>query len=228
MSINNNTPVKTHLFNNVSRGNFLLKIDILTSAENFCEWEIIVKWVLRVKRVLNWVKIKSLIMKSFRWPYYEKIDSIIQVWFLLNVVKNICQYVYHKQISYNILINIKTVFDACDQMQLTLLLQEFIMYKAQSGQFIDKIFIKLNLMHTQIEEIDLIFTLNKRLQDIILQMTVNQKLYALSITLLESKQELSLQETIHVLKKAESKIRLTNESAIESVNYIMKIKCDNN
>ena len=192
MLINNNTPVKTYLFNNVSKDNSLLKIDILTGAENFHKWEIIVKWVLRVKRVLNWVKIKLLIMKSLRWPYYEKIDSIIQVWFLLNIIKNIHQYVYCKQTSYDILINIKTVFDASDQAQLTLLLQEFIMYKAQSGQFIDKIFIKLGLMRTQIEEIDSIFTLNERLQDIILQAAVVQKLYTLPIMLLESKQELSL------------------------------------
>ena len=132
MSINNDTPVKTHLFNNISKDNSLLKIDILISTENFHEWEITVKWVLRVKRVLNWVKIKLLAMKSLRWPYYEKIDSIIWVWFLLNIVKNICQYIYCKQTSYNILINIKTVFDASDQVQLTLLLQEFIMYKAWS------------------------------------------------------------------------------------------------
>ena len=46
--------------------------------------------------------------------------------------------------------------------------------------------------------------------------------------LLESKQKLGLQETICVLKKAESKIRLTNESAIESANYIMKTKCGDN
>ena len=43
MSINNDTPVETHLFNNISKGNSLLKIDILTGAENFCEWEITVE-----------------------------------------------------------------------------------------------------------------------------------------------------------------------------------------
>ena len=59
-------------------------------------------------------------------------------------------------------------------------------------------------------------------------MTVNQKLYALSIILLESKQKLSLQETICVLKKVKSKIRLTNKSVIESANYTAKIKYDDN
>ena len=83
-------------------------------------------------------------------------------------------------------------------------------------------------MCTQIKKIDSTFTLNKRLQDIILQMTVNQKLYAMSITLLESKQELSLQETICVLKKVKSKIRLTNKLAIELTNYTAKTKYDNN
>ena len=84
------------------------------------------------------------------------------------------------------------MFDASGQAQLTSLLQGFIMYKAQSGQSIDEIFIKLDLMHTQIKEIDLTFTLNERLQDIILWVNVDQKLYALPIALLESKQELSL------------------------------------
>ena len=37
MLINNNTSVETHLFNNISKDNSLLKIDILTDAENFCE-----------------------------------------------------------------------------------------------------------------------------------------------------------------------------------------------
>ena len=84
------------------------------------------------------------------------------------------------------------MFDASDQAQLTLLLQEFIIYKAQSEQSINEIFIKLDLMCTQIKKIDSTFTLNKRLQDIILQAAVNQKLYALPIMLLESKQKLSL------------------------------------
>ena len=120
------------------------------------------------------------------------------------------------------------MFDASDQAQLTLLLQGFIMYKAQSEQSINEIFIKLGLMHTQIEEIDSTFALDERLQDIVLWAAVDQKLYTLPIVLLESKQELGLQETICVLKKVKSKIRLTNKSAIESANYTAKVKCDDN
>ena len=37
MLINNDTPAETHLFNNVSKDNSLLKKDILISTENFCE-----------------------------------------------------------------------------------------------------------------------------------------------------------------------------------------------
>ena len=37
MSINDDTPAETHLFNNISKDNSLLKIDILTDTENFHE-----------------------------------------------------------------------------------------------------------------------------------------------------------------------------------------------
>ena len=46
--------------------------------------------------------------------------------------------------------------------------------------------------------------------------------------MLESKQELNLHEIIHVLKKAESKIRLTNESTVKSANYIRRSKQSDN
>ena len=63
---------------------------------------------------------------------------------------------------------------------------------------------------------------------IILQTTVDQKLYQLPIALLESKQELNLHEMIHVLKEAESKIRLTNKSAVKLTNYARRLKQSDN
>ena len=69
---------------------------------------------------------------------------------------------------------------------------------------------------------------NDWLQTIILQTAVNQNLYQLLITLLKSRQELNLQETICVLKKAENKIQLVNELAVKFTNYAEKTRWGNN
>ena len=63
---------------------------------------------------------------------------------------------------------------------------------------------------------------------IILQTAVDQNLYQLLITLLKSRQELNLQETICVLKKAENKIQLVNELTIKSANYAEKTRQSDN
>ena len=46
--------------------------------------------------------------------------------------------------------------------------------------------------------------------------------------MLKSKQELNLYETIHVLKKAQSKIRLINKLLVKSANYIRRSKQSDN
>ena len=47
---------ESQLFANISKGNSLPKIDALTSAENFQEWETTVTWILDAKNVLQWIK----------------------------------------------------------------------------------------------------------------------------------------------------------------------------
>ena len=46
--------------------------------------------------------------------------------------------------------------------------------------------------------------------------------------MLESKQELNLYKTIHVLKKAKSKIRLINKLTVKLTNYAKRFKQNDN
>ena len=108
LSINNG--VESQLFVSISKGNSLSKINTLTSTKNFQEWETTVTWILDAKNVLQWIKQPSSLLILSRWIFWERIDQIIHVWFLLNVIKEICQYITVKTYFYNIFINIKTLF----------------------------------------------------------------------------------------------------------------------
>ena len=120
------------------------------------------------------------------------------------------------------------MFEVFSQAQLVSLLKRFFTYQAWSEQSINEVFTKLSLIHTQIDEIDSTLVSDEQHQTIILQTAVDQKLYQLSIILLESKQELNLYKTIYVLKKAESKIRLTNKLIVKLVNYTKRSKQSDN
>ena len=168
-----NDGVESQLFASISKGNSLPKIDALTGAENFREWETTVTWVLDAKNVLQWIKQPPSLLISSRWIFWERIDWIICVWFLLNVTKEICQYITVKTYFYDIFINIKTVFEAFSQVQLVSLLKRFFTYQAQSEQSIDEVFMKLSLICTQIDEIDLTLVSDEWHQMIILQTAVD-------------------------------------------------------